>query len=83
MEENEIVIDLLLYKFSEQDKRTLKSMQFEDLIKLHFSLGMEIRNRYHLWSKSNPYVDGNDPEGPNHPDQMSMRIIETCWHKLQ
>lgn len=81
--EEQIISDLLLVKLAEQDKREIKKTAEADLIMYHHGFGRWIRNTYGLWDPKNPYVDFNDPMGDNHPDQMSQRIIETVWKRLQ
>jgi hypothetical protein len=60
----------------------------------HFSVGMGIRNNYGLWDESHPLTqqwfydrksgskihlkDGVDCH-PNHPDNISGRILEHVW----
>lgn len=57
-------------------KRTAK----DNLVMFHHSLGMSIRNEFKLWeNKWEPeLIDGVDCS-PNHPDAISMRIIERVW----
>ena len=51
----------------------------ENLGKYHFSFGMTIRNKCGLWRDGSDWVpkikDGVDVS-PDHPDAISMRIIE-------
>lgn len=49
---------------------------------LHHTLGRDIRNEFGLWEeKWEPYlIDGID-RSPNHPDAISMRIMEAVWDK--
>ena len=83
LSEPDIVSDLLLRKWTEPDKQTLKNTPYDDLIMYHHSVGMWIRNSYLLWDPNNPIVDHRDSMSDNFPDQISQRIIETCWKKLQ
>lgn len=70
------------------------SMTEEDLIRLHHGYGTHIRNKYGLWlnsplteqwrtDESSRKIDGCVDCSPDHPDQVSMVIIETMWKKLQ
>lgn len=55
-----------------------------NLIGYHHSLGAYIRNEYHLWdNKWEPEIcpKTNCDISPNHPDQISMTIIEKVWEK--
>lgn len=81
MDENEIVNDLIR-RMSEDDVRSWRKYKKEDMILGHHSTGRSIRNEYHLWHSENPHTDGNDPNGDNHPDQMSHRIMEKVWTVL-
>lgn len=44
----------------------------EDLILYHHSLGRKIRNDFNLWENLD-----------EHPDILSMRLIESVWSKMQ
>lgn len=46
-------IDCLLASLSSEEQHKLRSMKVDDLIDLHLSLGMVIRNRFSIW--------GNEP----------------------
>ena len=83
LSEQGIVSDLLLRQWTEADKQILKNTPFGDLIQYHHNVGNWIRNNYKLWDANNPYVDTKDSYGDKFPDQVSQRIIETCWTKLQ
>jgi hypothetical protein len=79
LSEDEIVIDLA-NKAAEGDWRSWLLMKESDLIRGHFSTGMAIRNEYRLWESPHCYPD--DGKHPNHPDNMSMRIIKRVWARL-
>ena len=79
----QIISDLLSSQFSEEDKILLKNTEYNDLIKYHHSIGRWIRNHYRLWATNNPNVIRDDPNGPRFPDQISHKIIEECWKRLQ
>ena len=51
----------------------------------HFGLGMRIRNHFHLWQYPWEPVVGHDGVdcSPEHPDQVSARVIRALWHQLQ
>lgn len=55
-----------------------------NLIEYHHTLGRNIRNEFEFWKiKWDPeLVDGVDMS-PDHPDAISMRIIESVWEKTQ
>jgi hypothetical protein len=56
----------------------------KDLISYHTSLGRKIRNEFKLWELNwtPEIVDGVDIS-QDHPDAISMRVIETIWNKFQ
>jgi len=62
----------------------LRKTPKDQLIQFHSNLGRLIRNSLCLWNiKHKPkIVDGVDVSH-NHPDAVSMRIIEALWERLQ
>ncbi|MEO1287743.1 MAG: DUF6794 domain-containing protein [Chloroflexota bacterium] len=63
----------------------LKQFEEADLIKLHFNLGMGIRNAYGLWEPQSTLRD-NITERTGfvmHVDDMSMYLIKQLWRDLQ
>lgn len=84
----------VISEFTEEDKDYLRNMQQSELIRLHLSLGMSIRNEFGLWydhPTTQPYRDDraiSSPEGgvddhPYHPDMVSMAVIERIWTLLR
>lgn len=62
----------------------IRSCQKADLIQYHSGIGMAIRNAYNLWKvKWKPKIVNGVDMSPDHPDQVSMKIIERLWEKLQ
>jgi len=56
----------------------------EDLIIYHSTLGRYIRNYFSLWSyKHTPELVNGVDVSPNHPDAISMRVIEKVWEHFQ
>jgi hypothetical protein len=82
MTEDEIVDDWIA-QMSPIDKHTLKDMRKEELIGLHHGTGTAIRNHYLLWNPDNPFTDNSDAMGEKFADQVSQRIIERAWGRLQ
>ena len=78
----EQAVDDILPRLSDLQRLEIKQTKKENLVSLHFGLGLSIRNRYGLWS-------GNDKLLLSacgfrcHPDRASMKIIETVWSELQ
>ena len=79
---DEIVADLEA-KLDDASRAALKNIKFSNLIGLHFTAGRAIRNEYKLWDPLNPYIDASDVEGDRHPDQVSQKVIEELWRRLQ
>lgn len=89
--EDEIVSDVLGKIVSDPValKQWLETKK-KDLVSFHFNVGMRIRNMYHLWHPENPNTIVNPKpnsrgivDHPLFPDQVSQRIIEKVWKKLQ
>ena len=93
----EEAVDRLVAGLSDEDKEKIRGMPENDLIELHFGLGMGIRNRFGLWQKGSKLLDScattrgyevnKDPDGtelpPIHPDDASGVIITALWERLQ
>ncbi|TFH09134.1 MAG: hypothetical protein E4H14_05060 [Candidatus Thorarchaeota archaeon] len=82
MNEEEIVLDLLLYKLSEDDKKKLRGLPEEDIQALHTDLGKALREHYRLVDQDNPYVVPGNSYHINYPDRMSLRVIFRAWVRL-
>ncbi len=68
---------ILLSEVSDREKLKLRNTKKENLILYHLTWGEKIRNRFGLWS-------GNEKDaGENHPDSVSMKIMEEVWDKIQ
>ena len=75
-------VERLMFILEDEHKATLTIMQEKDLIDLHFSLGMAIRNVCDLhvpWSK----LLAACGVGVVHPDDASGVIIRELWRALQ
>jgi hypothetical protein len=78
----EQAVDDILPRLSLPQRLEIKRTKKENLVSLHFGLGLSIRNRYGLWS-------GNDKLVLSacgfrcHPDAASMKIIEAVWSAVQ
>jgi Domain of unknown function (DUF6794) len=72
-------VERLMAVLEDEAKSEIRSMAKEDLIELHFSLGMAIRNAFDLhvpWSKLLASC------GVVHPDDASGVIIRALWRRL-
>jgi hypothetical protein len=72
-------VERLIFILEDEHKAALAIMQEKDLIDLHFSLGMAIRNAFDLhvpWSKLLASC------GVAYPDDTSGVIIQGLWFRL-
>ena len=72
----------VLPRLTAADRSTIRAMRKDELIQLHFSLGMYIRNRDGLWSGNESLLISACGQ-PCHPDHASMKIIEAVWLRLK
>ncbi len=70
----------LLLVLEEKDQLTLAAMDPNNLIDLHFGLGLAIRNAYDLHNPDNPLLIECDK---SHPDDAALFIIHALWQRLQ
>lgn len=72
-------VERLMTVLEDEEKNEIRSMTEDDLIDLHFSLAMAIRNAFDLhvpWSKLLASC------GVAHPDDASGIIINKLWTRL-
>ena len=57
---------------------------FNELGEYHHTLGMKIRNEFKLWNEEwvPKLIDGVD-YADDHPDAISMRVIEEVWKRTR
>jgi hypothetical protein len=75
----------LITELSLKDKTTISNMDEADLINLHFSLGLSIRNRF-LYPRNEKLLESCRQEAMDkylHWDQASAVIIKRLWKKLK
>jgi len=72
-------VDWLESVLSDEDLSKLTAMPQDELIDLHFGLGMYIRNSLQVWYNEPLRKDA----GVDHEDDVSAVIIERLWRKLQ
>jgi hypothetical protein len=72
-------VDQLVVILDGEQKATLAAMREEDLIDLHFSLGMAIRNAFRLHEPGSQLLASC---GVAQPDDASEVIIRELWKKL-
>jgi hypothetical protein len=64
----------------DQQKIALATLQEDDLIYLHFSLGMAVRNAFGLHNADSKLLASCDTA--THPDDVSGVIVKTLWEQL-
>ena len=69
---------------TEDKGQTLFFSAFKDLSRFHHGYGTHIRNTYGLWKHDwEPEIKDGVDYSPNHPDAISMEIIEAIWERGQ
>jgi len=64
-------VDIILSWLSEEDKESIRAMQEGEIIRLHFTLGLRIRNQLGLWGKNPDLVAALSRDAPfAHPDDL-------------
>lgn len=78
--------DVVLGWLDEQPPDTqqeFKDVPFSHLGEYHHTLGRSIRNHFKLWeTKWEPELINGVDFSNNHPDSISMRVIEHAWLQL-
>jgi aromatic ring-opening dioxygenase catalytic subunit (LigB family) len=78
-------VDRLMMILDGEQKLAIAVMQEEDLINLHFGLGMAIRNAFGLHEQGSKLLascNNNELYNSVHPDDASEVIIDALWLKL-
>ena len=73
-------VDRLMMVLDDEQKIALATLQEDDLINLHFSLGMAIRNAFGLHHADSKLLASCDTA--THPDDVSGVIIKALWEQL-
>ena len=88
----EEAVDGLLVALPDDLLGSVESMEQGDLISLHFTLGMWVRNAFGLWRGNRALLDscadyaashGLRSYWTGHPDDASSIIVEALWLRLQ
>lgn len=69
-------------RISLRETWTIKQTSEKDVVALYGIFGVQIRNRYGLW-RGNDKLILSVCGFPCHPDDASMKIIESVWLKLR
>jgi len=75
-------VDRLVAGLSEEERGRLRDMAKEDLILLHHTWGLGIRNKFGLWGENEALVESLPPEH-RFADDASMFLIEAAWERLR
>ncbi len=78
--------DRLVSELSLRDSSEIANMQEDDLISLHFSLGMYIREKFDLWAGNTDLMEScrfTVGEVDLHVDDASSIILTGLWEKLR
>jgi hypothetical protein len=79
-------VERLMMILDGEQKIAIAVMQKEDLINLHFGLGMAIRNAFGLHEKGSKLLascDNTELCNSVHPDDASEMVIQALWRSLQ
>ena len=76
----EEVVDRLMMVLDDEQRLAITVMGENDLIDLHFSLGMAIRNAFGLHDPDSKLLQSCHVV---HPDDASGVIIKELWNKLK
>lgn len=86
MKRDEIVEEVIRWLSEESDDvvEEFLSCTKEQLIRYHTGLGRNIRNHFKLWEVEwEPELVNGIDMSQNHPDAISMAIIEDVWEKVK
>lgn len=77
-------VNRLLSELPITTKQQIANLTEDDLINLHFGLGMSIRNEFALWQKDSSLLNDCRKVYPGtDPDTASGIIIKALWSRLQ
>ena len=74
-------VDRLMMVLDDEQKIDIATLQEDDLIYLHFNLGMAIRNAFGLHNSDSRLLASCDTV--IHPDDVSGVIIKALWEQLK
>ncbi len=82
-----MMVDTVLSWFNETTEEICEEFRQclpSDLVKYHHSLGRDIRNEFNLSSyEHTPEIINGMDMSEDHPDNISMRVIEEVHRRLQ
>ncbi len=78
------IVESWFHKETDKSKQEFLETPKEKLVKYHTSLGRSIRNEFKLWDREwKADIRGGVDYSPDHPDHISMRVIEEVWTRLK
>jgi len=84
LEMSNVVYGWYIDEATESAKAYFRNCTKDDLLKYHHCLGQAIRNYFKLWEREwTPEIYDYVDISPDHPDNLSMRIIVDVWQRLQ
>jgi hypothetical protein len=83
-EEMTSVVFKWLLNESVENQKSFVECDYNDLIVYHNTLGRNIRNHFNIWKNTwEPKIINGFDHAEDHPDQISMRIIQNVWRRSQ
>jgi len=80
---DDIAVDVIS-RLDHEDLEYIRNHKRDSLALFHHGLGTWIRNTYHLWENEwTPVIKDGVDYAEDHPDAISMKIIERIWDFLQ
>ena len=76
------VLDIILSEMHQTNKDFIKKVKEDDLIHFHSTLGRQIRNKFLLWDGNIKLAEDMGLEKGTHADEVSQKIIEALWKRL-
>ena len=73
----------ILFIMTPREKEQLRATPAEELVLLHFSLGLRIRNRQGFWRGNVRLIESCTGSDTIHPDDASFEVIRRAWRSLQ
>jgi hypothetical protein len=73
-------VRLLMAMVPDEERARIAALRQEDLVLLHFGLGMWIRNNLGLWQGNTTLLEAC---GHSNPDDASAFLIEAFWRHLR
>jgi len=78
------VMKIWLQKQPEHDKNEFINTPKDNLARYDSTLGRYIRNEFKLWDTEwVPVLEDGVDCSEDHPDQISMRVVQAVWDRLQ